>query len=728
MRNVRRLILILVAVLAAGSLPAADEGKFATVQDSQAEFDRTVRPLFVARCGKCHTGEKAEGKLDLLDLNRDMKASTSAARWAMVTDKVASREMPPQEGTPLKDHEVKLVTDWIAAEMKRAGKHLAKRAAVQNGNNVPHHLLFDPTQDAPFDAAPRIRTVSPEIYSAFTREFTKGSENLIGQPFSPGGAATFKDMVTAKVDEPVTAQLMGNAAAIVRRQTGFTVTDDGPQPLPGAQKEFVAYFDERLPLDEAAAGKLIKLQFQRVLKRDPTVDELQRFVAFLLKNSADVGRVAGIRGALSAVFLLPESVFRFELGGAAAETGRARLTPQEIAAALAFTLTDDRPPGWLVKAAGRGALDTQAGVADAVRKMLEDPKLAKPRILRFFREYFGYANALDVFKDGKDINFHDARTLVEDTDRLVEHILAEDRNVLRELLTTNKAFVMPNGAADAKKKRAEALAKFEAEKQVNPEKFKDKKPNLPGRAIYESYSLADFPDEQPVELPKEQRAGILTQPSWLVAWSTADDNHAILRGKWIRERLLGGVVPDLPITVDAQLPNAPQHTLRERMKVTQEQYCWQCHQYMNRLGLTLEMYDHLGRYRQGERVLDLEATAENVDGKGKPKGDVFKEVPVNAKGGFEFTLDAKLTGDVENAVDLVHRLADSEVVEQVFIRHAFRFWLGRNETLGDAATLRRAQAAYREGDGSFRALVISLLSSESFLDRISSTPPSPPRG
>jgi hypothetical protein len=176
--------------------------------------------------------------------------------------------------------------------------------------------------------------------------------------------------------------------------------------------------------------------------------------------------------------------------------------------------------------ANKGELDTQEGVGLAVRRLLEDPKLAKPRILRFFREYFGYENAADVFKETKDMPGHDPRALIEDTDRLIIYILEQDKQVLRELLTTNKAFVMYKGAAESKQKRAEALANFEEDKKKNPEKFKDKKPNLPGRAVYESYNLEDFPDEQPVELPKEQRAGILTQPSWLIAWSTADDNHA----------------------------------------------------------------------------------------------------------------------------------------------------------------------------------------------------------
>ena len=43
--------------------------------------------------------------------------------------------------------------------------------------------------------------------------------------------------------------------------------------------------------------------------------------------------------------------------------------------------------------------------------------------------------------------------------------------------------------------------------------------------------------------------------------------------------------------------------------------------------------------------------------------------------------------------------------------------MGRNETLGDANTLQEAHKAYRDEKGSFRALVASLLSSDSFLLR-----------
>lgn len=311
---------------------------------------------------------------------------------------------------------------------------------------------------------------------------------------------------------------------------------------------------------------------------------------------------------------------------------------------------------------------------------------------RFFREYFGYDKATDVFKEANgggaavDHPGHDPRILVEDTDRLVQYILDQDREVLRELLTTSKSFVAYKSAADSKKKIAEARAKFEADLRKDPVKNKGKVFKPQQKLAYESYGLDDFPEQQPVDLPADQRAGILTQPSWLVANSTTFDNHTIHRGKWIRERLLGGVVPDVPITVDAQLPNAPDKTLRERMAVTQQAYCWKCHQLMNDLAYPFEQYDHFGRYRVAEQVLDLDATAKNVDKKGRTLGPVMRGTALDARGIVAHVGVPSLEGPVEGPIELMKRLATSERVEQVFVRHAFRYWLGRNEMPGDAAS------------------------------------------
>ena len=91
--------------------------------------------------------------------------------------------------------------------------------------------------------------------------------------------------------------------------------------------------------------------------------------------------------------------------------------------------------------------------------------------------------------------------------------------------------------------------------------------------------------------------------------------------------------------------------------------------------------------------------------------------PVDASGELRGTGDPNLDGPISDAIDLSQRLAKSDRARQSFIRHAFRYWMGRNETLADSPTLIAADKAYLEHGGSFKAMLVSLLSSDSFLYR-----------
>ena len=197
-----------------------------------------------------------------------------------------------------------------------------------------------------------------------------------------------------------------------------------------------------------------------------------------------------------------------------------------------------------------------------------------------------------------------------------------------------------------------------------------------------------------VRLPADQRKGILTHPIWLVAHSDAMDNHAILRGKWIRERLLGGAIAEVPITVDAMLPDEPEKTLRHRMRVVREEQCWKCHRKMDPLGLPFEMYNHAGLFRTTELGKPVDSTGEITD-----------------------SGDPALDGPIDNALEMIDKLAQSKRVKQVFVRHAFRYWMGRNETINDALVLQDAYKAYVDNEGSMKALLTSLLTSDAFLYR-----------
>lgn len=141
---------------------------------------------------------------------------------------------------------------------------------------------------------------------------------------------------------------------------------------------------------------------------------------------------------------------------------------------------------------------------------------------------------------------------------------------------------------------------------------------------------------------------------------------------------------------------------------------------MNPVGRPFESFDHLGRFRVAEPVLDKDATAKNVGKKGRPLGDVRREVPVDATGRLADTGNPCVEGGVANAVAMLRRLADSERVEQTFVHHAFRYWLGRNETLGDGPSLHAIRQAYKESGGSFKALLTALLTSNAFLYRVPS--------
>ena len=76
---------------------------------------------------------------------------------------------------------------------------------------------------------------------------------------------------------------------------------------------------------------------------------------------------------------------------------------------------------------------------------------------------------------------------------------------------------------------------------------------------------------------------------------------------------------------------------------------------------------------------------------------------------------------MKDALDLIDRLAKSDRARQSIIRHAFRYFLGRNETLSDSKTLIEADQTYLKSGGSFDELIVSLLTSDSFIYRKQAT-------
>lgn len=521
--------------------------------------------------------------------------------------------------------------------------------------------------------------------------------------------------------------------------------------------------------------------FESLTFRPPSREESNDYLQIVRQSIQKLGKGDGVVLGLSAIFLDRDALFRPELveSGDVDQHGRVMLQDWELGLAVNHALRYIQPDEELRKAIVEGRMRTRADVKREVARMLSDDSIRKPRVLRFFREYFDYDLGGYICKDSKSLaatgvsargqgHYRAMFDATASTDRLVELILEEDKDVLKQLLTTDKVVAtnadnayfgrkrteeerrMSVAAAEKASIKAEekeatkveaaeqSVAELEQRLKAHPEdrvvqkELRAKKrvlralkkevqqakkrrarvnhslaeADLSGPKIFARVSHRSFgngslkPDRFLATAPEGQRLGILTHPSWLVSHSDAMDNHAILRGRWVRERLLGGGIPDVPITVDAMLPDEPQSTLRERMRVTKQDYCWRCHRKMDPLGLAFEMYNHAGLYRTTELNRPIDATGEIID-----------------------SGDPALDGKVENAIDMIARIAASERVAQVFVRHAFRFWMGRNETINDAPVLQEAYGAYKDAGGSMKALLTSLITSDAFLYRMRDSPP-----
>ena len=739
-------------------------------------------------CVDCHGKDTSEAGLTLHDLSTDFSkrdaSALSIATWKLVIEKVAFNQMPPEDEPQPDAQEKRALVSTVEEALAAAGYRSnlkEKLRAPEYGNYVDHDQLFDRSvTDVAYSPA-RLWKKSPFIFDVSKYKVFGSAKNLNGQidrfvkqPFAMEDKQGFRDFAELLYADSATLEtLLRNAAFVVDKQLEGSVNEldvringppnpnDFPKDKNGKSKppryhKTIAEFREIVlrdgPPTVAMMSAAIGKEFERLLERAASEDELAKYISLMRQCIIDGGNTDGLRTSLMAIAVSPEAVYRMELGkGHADEHGRHMLSPPELAFAIAYALTDTKPDETLLAAARSGKLQSREDVLREVARIWHEDEIEKPRVLRFFQEFFGYHRATSVFKDDKRFGAEYTRgkfaeLLVQDADTLVLHIVKEDRDVLEQLLTTDRYFVAHSGDNDAEAERAKDLQAFyhyfkdkdykKFAYQLDPD-FKTYVRSLDRRFTHSNgntvrnwmkyltksagqqrtpmtierhreYLLAydidpntwDFPTQQPFVLDKDHRIGLLMHPSWLIAHSLNLDNDPVRRGKWIRERLLAGTVPELPITVDARIPEDPHSTLRERFSVIEHPECWKCHVKMNPLGMPLEAFDDFGRYRIEEKL--------HAPGESKP---------VNSTGRIDGSFDDDADGDVADPIQLVRRLAKTKRVRQSFVRHSFRYWMGRNEMRSDASTLVAADDAYVENGGSFRELVFSLLTSDSFLYR-----------
>jgi hypothetical protein len=118
--------------------------------------------------------------------------------------------------------------------------------------------------------------------------------------------------------------------------------------------------------------------------------------------------------------------------------------------------------------------------------------------------------------------------------------------------------------------------------------------------------------------PDSPRRGLLGHGSMLTVTSVATRTSPVMRGKWILENLLGAPPPEPPPGVEVNLDQpeaAKTTTLRQRLEMHRASpVCASCHNIMDPMGLALENFDLIGRWRDTDGPAKVDATGRLADG------------------------------------------------------------------------------------------------------------------
>ena len=402
--------------------------------------------------------------------------------------------------------------------------------------------------------------------------------------------------------------------------------------------------------DESCMRQVIEGLGPKLWRRVLNDEELSQLTSLGLQSAGTLEDFnEGLTFPIAALIQSPNFMYRIELGNDGS------FDAQELATRLSYFLWNTTPDAELLEAAAKGELSTREGLFAQASRLLDSSK-ARDGMRNFFSEQLKLYE-LDHFQKDPQIFEHFTSSLgddaAEETLKLLEYIVFDEDSDYRDIMTTSKTFI---------NRQLAALY------------------DVPSPSA-EEFSYVDLEDYSP-------RVGLLGHASILGLNSHAVSSSPTLRGKAVRNILLCQLIPAPPVNVDTSIPepSGTTNTMRERVaEHLTDPSCAGCHRLTDPIGLGLENFDGVGRWRDYDN-------GEIID----PSGDLD---------GAEFVTPYELGQAIRSHRQFV----------PCIVRTLNRYATGRVETPQERVWLETLVERFEGHKYRFRALALEIVMSPFFM-------------
>ena len=411
----------------------------------------------------------------------------------------------------------------------------------------------------------------------------------------------------------------------------------------------------------ACANEYLDSYGARAFRRPLTQEERALLLGLFESGNTEGGVAYGVQLVTQALLQSPQFLYRLELATQTPdERGAVALGDYELASRLSYLLWNSMPDEALFEAAANATLREPSVLEAEARRLLNDSR-ARRTVTDFSRQWLRMNEFNAVVRSSE---FAADNALAPSWRRSLELFLDDvfwgQEPTFQNLFLSSQVFLN------------DALA-----------------------PIYDVSVPTDVEAGEffPATMSAQERAGVLTQPGLMTLFAHAEQSAPILRGVFLRERILCQPPPAAPPSVD-QTPPAmnPDATTRERFEAhTSNPGCAGCHRLIDTVGLPFENYDHLGRFRSEENGL-----------------------PVDVRGEIVGTHEPALEGPFTGPIELAERLATSSQAQACYVTQWYRYGMGRIEQEADLCSIRSVLDSFQATGGDLKEVLVSLVLSDSF--------------